>query len=122
MKYEELDGFLEPFAARHGFHIVHRAKECEVRDITIVDDGGNVYGMNISLDDGDQLIVVGVGYRHILGNKKREDYRRMEANIENFEELLEEAYGIVLAWIAESGNSRTPILTRTHLSLDAETQ
>jgi hypothetical protein len=75
-------------------------KDDEVRDTDIIDDAGNSYGIYISEPDARGVVQVTYsadGHKAVT----------IKTTINELDSKLEQAYSAVLAWITDSGNTRT---------------
>ncbi len=114
MNYAALDFALQPWAQRHGLYIVTQSHyETEVRAITIVDDSGDSYGMNLSPPDAEGQISVTVHAAYVgrpprfAGGEQKHLFR---CSVSQLPETLEAAYSLAETWIHERGHTRTPVI------------
>jgi hypothetical protein len=114
MNYAALDPALQPWAQRHGLYILTQSHhETEVRVITIVDDSGDTYGMNLTPLDAEGQVSVTV-YAAYVGRRTRfagrEQNHLFRCPISQLPETLDTAYSLAETWIRDRGHSRTPVI------------
>ncbi len=113
MNYAALDPALQPWAQRHGLYILQSHCETEIRAITIVDDSGDTYGMNLSPPDAEGQISVTVHAAYVGKPPRfagREQKQLFRCPVAQLPETLEAAYSLTETWIHERGHTRTPVI------------
>lgn len=114
MNKAALDPALQPWAQRQGLYILTQSHhETEVRVITIVDDSGDTYGMDLAPLDAEELVSVTV-YAAYVGKPPRfagrEQMHVFRCPISQLPETLDTAYSLAETWIHARGHTRTPIV------------
>ena len=103
MKYEDIDQYIEPFLKKYGLHVYKMsAHDTPIRSIDVVDDSGDVYQINITINEDN--ISIGIWDKKVDGKSKT-----YNCKIPSFENKLIKAYKKIEGWIKSSGKSRTPV-------------
>ncbi|CAB1080774.1 hypothetical protein D1AOALGA4SA_8450 [Olavius algarvensis Delta 1 endosymbiont] len=103
IKYEDLDQYIEPFLIKYGLHVYKiSAHDTSIRSIDVVDDSGDVYQINITINENN--ISIGIWDKKVDGKGKTSNCK-----ISSFENKLTKAYEKIEDWITSSGKSRTPV-------------
>ncbi|MBW3625823.1 MAG: hypothetical protein KY468_20715 [Armatimonadetes bacterium] len=103
LDFEAVDQILTPWAMRHGLLIGTEFKDTEVRTANVVDDSGGEYVIWLA-DAADPM-----GGIEVCVWDKVDPAVTFHAQMDNLDEVLEEAYLFVESQIRQSGHTRTPV-------------